>query len=389
MLRGKFDYPDLDVLDSPLLSSTPFTSSFLGVPGSAIAENIFNDPDSWEKNDNADVAPDPLAWLTEGMEKFKANSADVYGAFDPAVPDKRNPVVAPAGEMQSGSTSIHRACNIRPISIPRFPHDEDIQVQLSKILDASGIPHHIYPLSSALSPPSFTEINYYPPLKVNTSTVAGSAVDSPSPLDVHSSSITMCFLEWYGVYPELDLNRCSLRQKSVNPVTLPPPKRDIPPSPPPVRDTLSNPAEKLNPPPGLEPPQHLPRFRSHSLTRSEIPPYTPGSSRPRSQSRSWSSSNSRSQSPSSHNSNGRTGRRRLPSIPVTETFSSSLPPSGSSPMLPSTELPGLVSQPSSRCISSVRSPPVGPAGPRTRASSRVGQDSITSLPQTRPPILRL
>ena len=351
--RRKFDYPDLDVLDSPLLSSTPFTSSFSGVPGSAIAENIFNDPASWEKNDNAhveDVAPDPLAWLTEGMEKFKANSAHVYGAFDPAVPD-----------------------NIRPISIPRFPHDEDIQVQLSKILDASGIPHHIYPLSSALSPPSFTEINYYAPLKANTSTVAGPAVDCLSPLDVHSSSITMSFLEWYGVYPESDLNLCSLRRQSVN--SVPPLKRDIPPSPPLLRDTLSIPAEKVNPPPGLEPSLHLPRFRSHSLTPSEPPPYSPSptlaSSRPRSHSRSRSISNSRSQSPSSHNPNGRTRIRRLPSIPQTEAFSSSLPPL-SSPMLPSKELPGLASQPSSRSLSSVRSPPVGPAGPRTRASSRVG-----------------
>ena len=41
-----FNFPDLDILDTPLMSSTPFTP-FTGVPGSAIAENIFNDPDSW------------------------------------------------------------------------------------------------------------------------------------------------------------------------------------------------------------------------------------------------------------------------------------------------------------------------------------------------------
>jgi hypothetical protein len=79
---------------------------------------------------------------------------------------------------------------------------------------------------------------------------------------------------------------------------------------------------------------------------------------------------------------------------LTDSTSTSLPPLHSSP----TELPGLGSQqqlelPTScshrPSLSSVRSPPVGPAGPRRRANSRaVSQDSIASLPH-RPPMIRL
>ena len=195
-----FNYPDLDILDSPLMS--PFTS-LNGVPASAIAENIFNDPDSWEENDDADADADmgPLAWLVEEIEKFKANSADLYGAFDSAVDNKENLGLTPrTGEMQlrTGLKGIDRTSKIRPISIPCFfepAQDEDIQDRLSKILDASGIPHYVRPLSSDLTPPSTSKTTYYPS-KINTSAVAGSNVDGPSPVDVHSSSITMSFLEW-------------------------------------------------------------------------------------------------------------------------------------------------------------------------------------------------
>jgi len=381
MVREKFDYLDLDVLDSPLMSSTPFT--FLnGVPGSAIAENIFNDPHSWEDDgDVEDRALDPLAWLAEGIEKFKTNSADVYGAFDLAITDKRKSGLFPPAadgrmELGSGLKGIKRASKIRPISIPYLfepAHDENIQDQLSKILDASGIPHHIRPLSSSLSPPSA----HYPS-KINTPTVAGSTVDGPSPVVAHSSSITMSFLEWYGIYPEAELNLRSLRQQ---------PRTSI---------------NSFIPPPGLEPPQ------SPALASSQPPPYTrsPAGSRPNSGSRSRSSSNLCSQSPThisvqrlsnrdSNVSNGPRRRRRLPSIPPE---ASPLPPLRSSPVLPSTEreLPALAPQlqepttSSLRPLSSVRSPLVGPAGPRTRANSRRrSEESITRGACLRPPVLKL
>lgn len=397
MVRAEFNYPDLDILDSPLMlmSSTPLASSLNGIPGSAIAENIFNDPDSWEENDDADEDADiePLAWLVEEIEKFKANSADVYGAFDPALDNKRNPgLTPPTGGMQLGTglKGIDRTSNIRPISIPYFFEpalDEDIQDRLSKFLDASGIPHYIRPLSSALTPPS---TSYYPS-KINTSTVTGSTVDGPSPVVLHSSSITMSFLEWYGIYPESDQNLRSLGQqyrKSIN-------SKKIAASTVPPEECSSS-----IPPPGLEPPPHLPRSQSPGPTSTQPPPYlrtrSPAGSRPNSNSRSRSSSNSRSQSPTStqgisrRDSDAPTRRRRLPSIPLD---ASPLPPPRSSPELPSTELPALASQQlrppsSSRPLPSICSP----AGPRTRAGSRVNsQDSTTrglSL-QHRPPGLKL
>jgi len=328
------------------------------------------------------------------IEKFKAKSADVYGAFDLPVDNKKNPsLTSPTGEVQLGTglKGIDRTSNIRPISIPCFyepAHDEDIQDRLSKILDASGIPHYIRPLSSDLTPPSTSKFNYHHPLKINTSIVAGSAVDRPSPVSLHSS-ITMSFLEWYGIFPESDQNLRSLRQqyrKSINNSKMagsmiPPPTHAMPLSPP-----------SSIPPPGLEPPSHLPRSRSPSLTSTESPPVrrqSPAGSRPNFNNRSRSSSDSRTQSPTStqnisrRDSDTPTRRRRLPSIPLEASL---LPP-------PSTELPALTPQqqrpPStSRPLPSVCSP----AGPRTRAGNRVNsQDLITrglSL-QHRPPGLRL
>jgi hypothetical protein len=119
MVRTEFNYPDLDILDSPLMS--PFTSSLNGIPGSAIAETIFNDPDSWEEKEDADVDADedtdadmePLAWLVEEIEKFKANTDlydlyDLYGAF--YVDNKSNPSLAPlTGGMQLGILSSSKS----------------------------------------------------------------------------------------------------------------------------------------------------------------------------------------------------------------------------------------------------------------------------------------
>ena len=402
MTRAKFDYPDLDVPDSPLISSTPSTSFLSEVPGSAIAENIFNDPDSWEENNDAE---DPLAWLVEEIEKFKVNSAELYGAFDPAVHDKKNPGLTPPAsgvQLGSGLKGINKASKVRPISIPCFfesANDDDIQDQLSKILDVSGIPHHIRPLSSALTPPSSSSsksTNY--PLNIDTSTTVASTVDSPSPVVVHPSSITMSFLGWYGIYPESDLDLRSLRQQYRNTKSMVPS-----PSPAPSRDTFSHPpGEHASPipPPGLEPPSHLPRSRSPAptppFTPSPPPAYSPtrspAGSRPKSESNSRSNSISRSQSPtstsaqatSSRDSNGPTRRRRLPSVPPEASSllsfrSSSVPPPPESLAFASQQQESPVS--CLRPLSSVRSLLVGPAGPRMRVSSRrSSQDSITREP---------
>ncbi|KAF9466716.1 hypothetical protein BDZ94DRAFT_1250596 [Collybia nuda] len=72
------NYPDLDLLESPLISANPFGTMLGGIPGSAIAEKIFNDPESWHDSDeenNLDSATtkDPMAWLAEELEKFQGD----------------------------------------------------------------------------------------------------------------------------------------------------------------------------------------------------------------------------------------------------------------------------------------------------------------------------
>jgi len=222
-------------------------------------------------------------------------------------------------------------------------------------------------------------------------------VDRPSPVAVHSSSITMSFLEWYGIYAESDQNLRSIRQqyrKSMNSkiatTKVPRLGHAMPPSPPGERSSSI-------PPPGLEPPPHLPRSQSPALTSTQSPPYlrtrSPAGSSPNSNSSSRSSSNSRSRSPTStlgisrRDSDAPTTRRRLPSIPTTEASVRS------SPKLPSIELPVPASQ-QRRPPSSSRPVPLAcsPAGPRTRAGSRVNSQDLTTRGlslQHRPPGLRL
>ena len=82
MMPGKINFPDLDVLDSPLLSAAPMTAMFSNIPGSAIAEKIFNDPESWGDDDEdegdfpADVDAEQVAWLTEELERMRGRGVE-------------------------------------------------------------------------------------------------------------------------------------------------------------------------------------------------------------------------------------------------------------------------------------------------------------------------
>ncbi|KAF9039337.1 hypothetical protein BJ165DRAFT_381646 [Panaeolus papilionaceus] len=235
MLRGKINYlPDLDVLDSPLGSPVPFTAAF-SIPGSALAERIFNDPDSWEDTDVEEgdfpedvMMNDQMAWLTEEIEKFRASSAGIEPSipfevvFDKDSKDK-GLIASPADDGKVDADSwkgIGKRKSVRPISLAALfdrPNDEfsaDIQQQLSKILDSGGIRHQVRPLSSAMSPPSSSDTNSTidTPLHVHSASSissSGSRLSSPSPINIHSASATLSFLEWYGIYPDtpkLDTN---------------------------------------------------------------------------------------------------------------------------------------------------------------------------------------
>jgi len=246
MMRGRFNAPDLDVLDSPLMSSSPF-SALGGVPGSALAERIFNDPDSWEDTDGdedddypEDVEHDTLAWLTEEIERFRAHSSGVEtnGTFDlpPPIPqDTKSHLTVPEekpGPLNIGWKGINRKSGVRPISLAGLfentddDFSSDIQHQLSKILESGGIPHQIRPrpLSSTTSSPPSTSGSLVSagssvdsPLQISTAVTSNSGNMSPSPVAVYSASATLSFLEWYGIYPDSPLldanNRKSLVQR--------------------------------------------------------------------------------------------------------------------------------------------------------------------------------
>jgi len=290
MSRRRLNVLDFDNLDSPLTSPTSF-SALGGIPGSAIAERIFNDPESWEDTSGdecdypEDIENDTLAWLTEEIEKIRSQSAGIglNGGFDLSWSEKRDSKDSKLilkREGNAGWKDIGRRSGVRPISLAAlFDHSNDdfskeIQRHLSKILDSSGIKHHIgpRPLSSALSP-IFTGGTMSAPGTADsistTSSYAFSGTDNASPVSSHPASATLSFLEYYGVYPDSPLveGRKSLlpRKRTVRrktPLLKASTQRESHSS---VAVTLSaaSPTDKLSnappkryssvPPPGLEP----------------------------------------------------------------------------------------------------------------------------------------
>lgn len=235
MFRGKYNYPDLDILDSPLLSPTAGTP-FGAIPPSALADRIFNDPESWGEDDTPDgdfpQDVDDLTWLTEELEKV-VQSAGIKqnGAFGIAAEDfttDEQHIVPVAHNVRASMPRSSKKAALRPISLAALiDHDNDdfsseIQQHLSKILESGGIPHHVRPLprSSGLSPPSTgssSESSPTTPLQVHTGFSNLQRGDiSPSPINIHSASATLSFLEWYGIFPDTPRNgrRSFIRPKS-------------------------------------------------------------------------------------------------------------------------------------------------------------------------------
>ncbi|PPQ86265.1 hypothetical protein CVT26_004906, partial [Gymnopilus dilepis] len=216
---ARFNIPDLDMLDSPLVSPTPISLS--GIPGSALAERIFNDPESWEDNDDdmSDIpedidvsAEDEFEWLAEEIEK-----AVVVGTAGGALhaADSKAGELVPAENRKSWK-GIGKRASVRPISLAAlFEHSRDsfsgdIQQQISKIFDSSGIPYHTGPpkssslLSSSLSS-STSASTLDSPMPSTSTSDSESQLSSPSPVIVNSASATLSFLEWYGIYPDSPL----------------------------------------------------------------------------------------------------------------------------------------------------------------------------------------
>ncbi|KAF8183639.1 hypothetical protein BJ912DRAFT_975974 [Pholiota molesta] len=499
MLRGRFNYPDLDILDSPLVSSAPFTAAFSNIPGSAIAEKIFNDPESWGDDDEdhgdfpEDVDGEQLAWVTEELEKVvgKVAGNELHASTTNAPAPREKGSLVPASLPPHLQASLKRDPSIawkgigkrgpvRPISLTGLfensneDFSDEIQQQLSKILESGGIPHHLrpYPHSSALSPPSTsgTTSTLDSPLQIQTAHSAGNR-DDPSPINIYSASATLSFLEWYGIYPDsprLNGRRSIMQPKSAlqktpllhvpsprhasrppsllvtplaNPYVAPPAKRasSVPPpgldipadvqselqevsssrrsrSPTPLRRARSPSPMGARPQPALSVIETLPARavsieRGRSLQHTAPPPYSRAASLQRSD-----SAPSRRRLPTIPPESGSESRSSTPPVPVQTGAAVVRPPSRTAtpprapsvrppsrtatpPRAPSVRPPSRTATPPQalasaigpRTPSSIRSPPCGPAGPRTRARGRdsTGAPSIAATMGHRPPVLRL
>lgn len=188
---------DLDLLDSPLISPTPLTSVG-GIPGSAIAERIFNDPDSWETSSEQDEDNDPeMVWFADQLEKLKRFSA---------VADERKTIAS----LERGDLILHafqdrqRTLQSQDDEAPKLGTEqserptqtEPRKAKLGKKSQRFSKNWEVRPPPSplTLSPPSsgdeFIDIQFS----------AASSATIPSS-KVASASATWSFLEWCGIQP--------------------------------------------------------------------------------------------------------------------------------------------------------------------------------------------
>src|SRR5260221_5626980 len=205
MSKGRSIIPDLDALESPLLSPTPLPG-LAGVPGSAIAEKIFNDPHSWDDTSGdegdypEDIESDTIAWFTEEIEKLRRQSTGI-GTDDFSRRESKETGLAPKREGNAGWRDIARRGSVRPISLAGLfeqsndDFSKEIQQHLSKILDSVGPKSSSYTTGST-STPSTAESIATPLTSISISEM------SPS---VYPASATLSFLEYYGIYPDSPL----------------------------------------------------------------------------------------------------------------------------------------------------------------------------------------
>ncbi|GLB42796.1 hypothetical protein LshimejAT787_1202450 [Lyophyllum shimeji] len=283
--------PDLDVLDSPLMSANPFGSTVGVVPGSALAERIFNDPEAWhgpEDDDDVDLseAKDAMAWLAEEVEEYHANGDHL--ALSPVDRDvdimlkpfaERFKLVPTAGS--EGPAKWEGVLqDDKPTFLPLFEHkslDLKFDLHLSKIWDSGG--KMFGSASSPLSPASDRSAKLQSTLSspIDRARLAAPpaldlAVESSlspilSPVAVASASTTWSILEWYGSPPT--------PRMGVRPPMLghfpPTPYQSIPPVPPLPHSSLRTPSSpSANATVGSQPPPlpQLPRNRTPPVSES-------------------------------------------------------------------------------------------------------------------------
>ncbi|KAG6837586.1 hypothetical protein H0H93_007000 [Arthromyces matolae] len=206
--------PDLDSLESPLISANPLGSLLGVVPGSALAERIFNDPDAWHAadrdDDDGDLRDaDTMKWFTDEVGSYHTDDfafppidqdkgimlkhfSEKLKLLDSPILDKPKPWEAVRQEKQV------------PV-LPLFDRDSlelslNVDLRFSKIWDAKR--QTFQSTKSPVSPAKSDHIRFLAPPPLDLT--AGDNAMSPlvTPLTVASASTTWSILELYGVPPK-------------------------------------------------------------------------------------------------------------------------------------------------------------------------------------------
>ncbi|KAG6811580.1 hypothetical protein H0H92_006744 [Tricholoma furcatifolium] len=208
--------PDLDSLESPLISANPFGSILGAVPGTALAEKIFNDPDSWQTADDDDDdlhdTAEAIAWLAEEVDTCHVSTD---GPSLSPVDRDVDLMLKPLSEklnlsFNSGSEANWKGMEqVNKMHLPLFNHTSldlslNVDLRLSKIWDSKGKMFQS-PESPADSPEAVTPVadntRIPAPPALNLGAADNTLSPIVSPFPIASASTTWSILEWYGVHP--------------------------------------------------------------------------------------------------------------------------------------------------------------------------------------------
>ena len=205
---------ELDVLDSPLLEfgQSPLASAMFGrMPGSALAERIFNDPSAWGTSEDLgyDESEDDdegveISFDASGLDKSEVETARMDSSTTPTKSDSKARLLdSPQSQQRQPRMGIQRH-KVRPISLTSlFQHGSEeaflsnVQSNLRKFSNEGGIERT----------PATSDI--FSPMTDSTGTPGTANTDmtmfSPSPL--YSASTTLSFLDLYLDSPKLNMRK--------------------------------------------------------------------------------------------------------------------------------------------------------------------------------------
>ncbi|KAG6875216.1 hypothetical protein C0992_004725 [Termitomyces sp. T32_za158] len=219
--------PDLGSLESPLISANPFGSILGIVPDSALAERIFNDPDSWQGADDDDddddvfKDTDSVKWLADEVRIYQAIGEelklspispidrDVDIMLKPLSTETFNLDCPTATEKPTNWDNIVQENRLPSPSL--FDHTSldlnlHIDLRLSKLWDAKGKGFQsLQSPASRINEPkilhSIADARLAVPPALNLGQADNTLSPSMSPFNVASASTTWSILELYGVHP--------------------------------------------------------------------------------------------------------------------------------------------------------------------------------------------